>query len=82
MSYIVGVDVGGTFTDAFAADESGHVIAAKSPSTTPDFSRGVLNAVTELAKRLEQPVEQFLGQTAYVSHGTTATLNALVTGNV
>ena len=82
MSYIVGVDVGGTFTDAFAADDSGHVIAAKTPSTPPDFSRGVLNAITELAKRLEQPVEQFLAQAAYIAHGTTATLNALVTGNV
>lgn len=82
MAYIIGVDVGGTFTDAFAADESGSIVAAKSPSTPPDFSRGVLQAVSELADRLNMPVEQLLEQTAYICHGTTATLNALVTGNV
>lgn len=82
MTYIIGVDVGGTFTDAFAADEEGHVVSAKAPSTPPDFSRGVLKAITGLAERLDQPVEQLFNQTAYIAHGTTATLNALVTGNV
>ena len=42
MSYVIGIDIGGTFTDAFAADESGRVAAAKTPSTPPDFSRGFL----------------------------------------
>ncbi|CAA9394387.1 MAG: N-methylhydantoinase A, partial [uncultured Chloroflexia bacterium] len=82
MAYVVGIDVGGTFTDAFASDESGEVVAAKTPSTPEDFSRGVLKAVDELAARLDLPVEQFLDQVSYVCHGTTSTLNALVTGDV
>lgn len=82
MPYIVGVDVGGTFTDAFASDESGTVVAAKTPSTPPDFSQGVLKAVDELAARVDLPVERFLEQVSYVCHGTTSTLNALVTGDV
>lgn len=82
MTYVVGIDVGGTFTDAFASDESGKVVAAKTPSTPEDFSRGVLRAVDELAARLESPVERFLDQVSYVCHGTTSTLNALVTGDV
>lgn len=81
MPYIIGVDVGGTFTDAFAADETGLAISAKSPSTPPDFARGVVNALEELARQLDLSLEQMLGQTAYVNHGTTSALNALVTGN-
>ncbi|QIN80000.1 hydantoinase/oxoprolinase family protein [Rubrobacter marinus] len=82
MTYVIGVDVGGTFTDAFAADDNGNIVSAKAPSTPADFSRGVLQAVTELANRLDRPVEQLFGETSYIAHGTTATLNALVTGNV
>lgn len=82
MTYVVGVDVGGTFTDAFASDESGRIVAAKTASTPPDFSRGVLQVLSELAGQLDQPVEQFLKQVPYVCHGTTSTLNALVTGEV
>ena len=39
MAYVIGIDIGGTFTDAFVADESGRWPPAKSPSTPPDFSR-------------------------------------------
>ena len=33
MAYVIGVDVGGTFTDAVLDDDAGTVLAAKSPST-------------------------------------------------
>ena len=49
MPYVIGIDVGGTFTDAFAADDGGRVFSAKVPSTPPDFARGVLNSVDALA---------------------------------
>jgi N-methylhydantoinase A len=81
MPFIIGVDVGGTFTDAFAADETGLSMSAKAPSTPPDFARGVLNALEELASQLQLSVGDLLSQTAYIAHGTTSTLNALVTGN-
>jgi N-methylhydantoinase A len=81
VSYIIGVDIGGTFTDSFAADESGRAVSAKTPSTPPDFARGVVNALTELAGELGHTLQEMLEQTAYISHGTTAALNALVTGN-
>lgn len=82
MPYVVGIDVGGTFTDAFASDDAGSIVAAKTPSTPPDFSRGVLQAVEALADKLELPVAEFLGEVSYICHGTTSTLNALVTGDV
>ncbi|GAC1326434.1 MAG: hydantoinase/oxoprolinase family protein [Chloroflexota bacterium] len=81
MPYIIGVDVGGTFTDAFAADETGLAISAKAPSTPPDFARGVINALEELAGQMDQSLADVLRNTAYIAHGTTSTLNALVTGN-
>lgn len=82
MSFVIGVDTGGTFTDAFAADESGTVAAAKSPSTPPEFADGFLNAIDELAATLERSTEELLADTSYIVHGTTSTLNALITGDV
>ncbi|MFI0404353.1 hydantoinase/oxoprolinase family protein [Actinomadura sp. 3N508] len=82
MAYVIGIDVGGTFTDGIAADETGGVIAAKAPSTPPDFSIGFENVIEQLAERAGRTVHDLLADTAYLAHGTTAALNALVTGNV
>ena len=82
MTYVIGIDIGGTFTDAFAADESGRVAAAKTPSTPPDFSQGFLTVLDELAATLGVATEDLLADTHYIVHGTTSTLNALVTGDV
>lgn len=82
MSYVIGIDVGGTFTDAFATDEHGRVHSAKSPSTPPDFEQGVLGAVDELAAAAGLDTASLLRDTSHICHGTTATLNALVTGDV
>ena len=82
MAYVIGIDIGGTFTDAFAADENGNVAAAKTPSTPPDYSTGFLTVVDELAATLSLSSRELLEQTDYIVHGTTSTLNALVTGDV
>ncbi len=82
MAYVMGIDTGGTFTDGFLADEAGILFAAKSPSTPHDFSLGFLNVVDELAAVVGISTPELLGNTDYIVHGTTSTLNALVTGNV
>ena len=82
MKYVIGIDVGGTFTDAVAADDAGNVIGAKTPSTPADYSIGVLAAISELATQLELDERTLLENTEYIAHGTTASINALVTGNV
>lgn len=82
MAYVIGVDVGGTFTDAVLDDESGTIVAAKSPSTPADYSRGVLDVLDLLAEQVGRPLEEVLADTHHVAHGTTSSLNALVTGNV
>ena len=45
MNYVVGVDIGGTFTDCVVVDEEGRVTIGKSLSTPADFSQGALNSV-------------------------------------
>ncbi|WP_283139230.1 hydantoinase/oxoprolinase family protein [Rhizohabitans arisaemae] len=82
MTYVIGLDVGGTFTDAVAADPSGALYTAKTPSTPPDFARGFENALDLLAEQAGLSTEELLARTSHVAHGTTAALNALVTGNV
>ena len=49
MEYILGVDIGGTFTDCVVMDEEGTITVGKALSTPDDFSRGALNAVRDAA---------------------------------
>lgn len=68
MSAIVGVDVGGTFTDVYVFDSDGSTRAAKAPST-PDAVGGVLAA-------LEQVVDA--SEVEALSFGSTIATNALI----
>ncbi|MGZ0190271.1 MAG: hydantoinase/oxoprolinase N-terminal domain-containing protein, partial [Alphaproteobacteria bacterium] len=68
--WIVGVDVGGTFTDVFAVNErTGEVVTAKTPSTPADQSIGFLNGLNAAA-----PITEIDA----VVHGTTVGTNALL----
>lgn len=69
--YVIGVDVGGTFTDIFLLDTAtGQVATAKTPTTLDDQSRGFVAGIASL-------VEDFAG-IATVVHGTTTGTNALL----
>ena len=72
---LLGVDVGGTFTDAVLAIGD-RVVTAKAPTTPRDQSEGVLaavEAVLEKAGAQADEIEEF-------AHGTTAATNALLEG--
>src|SRR3954464_13138248 len=74
---LLGVDVGGTFTDAALLDGE-RLISAKAPSTPEDQSEGVLRAVEaalEKAGAEASDVERFV-------HGMTVGTNALLEGKV
>ncbi|MBV9530897.1 MAG: hypothetical protein JO283_07490, partial [Bradyrhizobium sp.] len=58
--FVIGIDVGGTFTDLVAIDEAGHTVLAKSPSTPQDQSLGVMAGLEELALRLGLHVSEML----------------------
>lgn len=70
---IVGVDVGGTFTDVFWLDEAtGECRVAKVPSTPDDQSRGFIEGVNAGAG------DDGIAGLANVVHGTTVGTNALL----
>ena len=74
---ILGVDVGGTFTDAALLTPDA-LVTAKAPTTPEDQSEGVLRAVGEALDRAgarPEQVERFV-------HGMTVATNALLEGRV
>ena len=73
----VGVDVGGTFTDAVLLSEgSGATRIAKVPSTPSDPSRGFLNAVERILTEGDVAPDTV----SYLVHGTTVATNSLIEG--
>jgi N-methylhydantoinase A len=76
--FTIGVDVGGTYTDLVATDETGRTIFAKSPSTPADQSIGVMAGLEELARRLGVTRAEMLAATDRFVHGTTVATNALL----
>ncbi|MFM9848108.1 MAG: hydantoinase/oxoprolinase family protein [Hyphomicrobiaceae bacterium] len=78
MPYKIGIDVGGTFTDLVAVDESGRVVHTKIASTPQDQSVGVMEGLTLLAGALETQLAPMLGNTERIFHGTTVATNALL----
>src|ERR687893_361952 len=72
---LVGVDVGGTFTDAVVAVE-GRLVTAKAPTTPEDQSEGVLAAVAAALERAGAPADEVRA----FAHGTTVATNALLEG--
>jgi N-methylhydantoinase A len=79
VAFVIGIDVGGTFTDGVAVDlASGEVFPAKSPTTYPDPLEGVLAVVDELAAAHGTPVAELLDAAEKLVHGTTLTTNVLL----
>lgn len=79
MTFTIGTDVGGTFTDLWALADDGRQIVVKVP-TTADILGGIESAVTQAAERFGLPPRDFCSAIVRFGHGTTAGLNALLTG--
>lgn len=81
MTYIVGVDIGGTFTDCIvlkSADDGSAVIKiGKASSTPPDFQTGFVNALRAASAMHGVELEDMLAD-AHVYHACTVGTNALV----
>jgi N-methylhydantoinase A len=69
-SSLVGVDVGGTFTDLILVEPDGRVRIAKVPTTPANQALGVLHAL--------EAANADLAEVATINHGTTTTTNALL----
>lgn len=80
MTYTIGIDVGGTFTDIVVTAATGETIIAKAATTPADQSDGVLQGLQLAAERLGLTPRALLGETTRIVHGTTAATNALLEG--
>ena len=79
MSYRIGIDVGGTFTDLFLWSGDSDAETFKVLSTPDDSSRGVLSGLEEIARSRGIPVGELAARTGLIVHGTTVTTNASLT---
>ena len=78
MSYLVGIDIGGTFTDCAIVDGGGKLLTTKVPSTPADFSRGMMDALGAGAQALGLSLDDFCRDIAFLSHGTTVGTNTII----
>ncbi len=76
--YKIGIDVGGTFTDFVVAGEGGQPRFFKTQSTPDDPSIGVMTGLREAAAAYGLSLDQLLGDTDLVIHGSTVATNTLV----
>ncbi|MBB6675662.1 hydantoinase/oxoprolinase family protein [Cohnella nanjingensis] len=76
-TWMLGIDVGGTFTDLVALDGEGHLTSTKTPST-PDPSVGVMNGIAKLAGKFGLSLSDFLNRCTLIVHGTTVATNTLL----
>jgi N-methylhydantoinase A len=71
MSYVVAVDIGGTFTDLVAYDHDSHQVAyTKSPTTYGNLVDGILDCFGKAKIRPDQAT--------FLNHGTTLVINAYI----
>jgi N-methylhydantoinase A len=79
MGYLIGVDIGGTFTDCAVVDDAGTITVAKAPTTPDDPQLGFFAAIDVAAAELGVDRSTLLAGTDRLAHGTTVAINAVVT---
>lgn len=78
-TYRLGIDIGGTFTDATLLNEStGEIRIGKVSSTPKDPSLAFIEATRRILRENDVPPAEI----AYVVHGTTVATNAIIEGKI
>jgi len=77
--YIIGVDIGGTFTDAAIIAPGGSVTTGKAPTRPADRARSFFESIEDAAAKLGVSLDDVLAGCERLVHGTTAGTNALIT---
>lgn len=78
MTYRLGVDAGGTFTDFVLADDKGNIHLFKATSTPEDGTKAIAEGFLQIAEKLRMPISEVLANTELCVNGTTVALNALI----
>jgi len=78
MGFSIDIDIGGTFTDFFAAQKGGEIRGSKTPTTHYDLSVGFMKGIKDLAGLYGLDLKDFLSNTDAVRYCTTFGTNALI----
>lgn len=76
--YYLGIDVGGTFTDCVAIDDTGKTAIVKSPTTHGRLLEGIINAIGLAAQEFGTDAATVLQELNQLCHGTTISTNTLL----
>lgn len=79
MTWSVGLDMGGTFTDGYFTDGR-RAAMAKVPTSHFDLTRSVMACLSEGARRFDLELEDFLASVGMLRLATTIGTNSVVTG--
>ena len=82
MSFRVGIDIGGTFTDFVSISDTGDLALAKVSSNSEDVPAVVRAGLQQLATHHPGGLDGLMAETEIVVHGTTIATNALIQGTL
>ncbi|WP_180899048.1 hydantoinase/oxoprolinase family protein [Martelella soudanensis] len=75
-TYRIGADIGGTFTDVVLVSSDETIHCCKTPSTPDDYSRGIINGITQLLGELDASADRV----EEIIHATTIATNTVLEG--
>lgn len=83
MKVRIGIDVGGTFTDAVAINnETYELIGSVKTPTTHEAKEGVAAGIIDVLKKIMKEYNILPEDVIFIAHGTTQATNALLEGDV
>lgn len=78
MGFVIGLDVGGTFTDCVVIDAAGKVVTDKAFTTTPNTALGMVQAIENAGRILGKTLAELLRETDRLALGTTILTNLFI----
>ncbi|HWU12235.1 MAG TPA: hydantoinase/oxoprolinase family protein [Streptomyces sp.] len=76
--FVIGVDIGGTFTDCAIVRPDGSAVSGKTPTTPENRATGFFASIADAAGHLGMSLDEVLGHCSLLIHGTTTGTNALI----
>lgn len=78
MGYIIGIDIGGTFTDGIVMNGGGEIRLFKTPTTFPSPTAGFFDLLRLAAEAHGEDLNSFLRKSDKLTYGTTLATNLLI----